>query len=330
MPRFGRATIMPAGRKFRNGFLKVKLARMEYLPRAPTFMLYGGQSEWPTLESVHCETIASRSSLHDWHIRPHRHSGLYQILHLHKGCADVHFEDARHHIHGPAVVEIPQAFVHGFEFDEGCAGHVLTLTYPLLQRLVRSLGPRAATPARPLITPLQSDLAVRQLHLAFRELNDHYRLREPFHQARIEAWLTLIYARLRSLQSDLRQAAVPQSRTLEHFSRFNELLEEHYCVHHAVAWYAERLYMTAAHLNVITRTHAERSPLELIHARLMLEATRSLVYSTLTISELADILGFGDPAHFTRFFRRVTGESPRGFRQRANAQARLAAQGDPA
>lgn len=301
---------------------------MEHLQRAPTFMLYGGQSEWPTLESVHCETIASRSSLHDWHIRPHRHSGLYQILHLHAGGAEVHLEETRYRIRGPAVVEIPQAFVHGFEFDERCSGHVLTMTYPLLLRLVRSLGPQAAAPTQPLITSMASGPAVQQLHLACTELNAHYRLREPFHQARIEAWLTLIYARLRSLQSDLRLAAAPQSRTLEHFSRFNELLEEHYRRQHAVAWYAGRLNMTAAHLNVITRAHAERSPLQLIHGRLILEATRSLIYSTLTIGELADVLGFGDPAHFTRFFRRMTGESPRGFRQRMDVQGPAGLQQD--
>jgi len=84
--------------------------------------------------------------------------------------------------------------------------------------------------------------------------------------------------------------------------------------------------MTAAHLNVITRTHAGKSPLQLIHERLALEAGRSLVYTSMTIGEISDALGFSEPAHFTRFFRKAARESPRAFRQRAWDQGSAAVQ----
>ena len=48
-----------------------------------------------------------------------------------------------------------------------------------------------------------------------------------------------------------------------------------------------------------------------------LEAKRMLVYTSMTISNVADALGFNDPAYFTRFFSRLAGVSPREFRQRA-------------
>jgi AraC family transcriptional activator of pobA len=310
---------------FLNGFLRIKLANMKYFDQAPIFKLYGGREEWSRAERVHCETIASRSRLHNWHIRPHRHSGLYQILYLHRGRAVVCLDEARHAVTGPAIVEVPQAFVHGFEFDENCMGHVVTIAYPLLAHLAQILGPRAAPPAQPVIHALGRGSGTG-LRDAFAHLNAHYLSQDDFRDARIEAWLTLIYARLRSQRSGADPGGPPRARSLEHHTRFSELLESSYTRHHDVAWYAAQMGMTAAHLNVITRTHAGKSPLQLIHERLALEAGRSLVYTSMTIGEISDALGFSEPAHFTRFFRKAAGESPRAFRQRAWDQGSAAVQ----
>ncbi len=47
----------------------------------------------------------------------------------------------------------------------------------------------------------------------------------------------------------------------------------------------------------------------------MLEARRSLAYTRMTVSEVAYSLGFTDPAHFSRLFRKNMGLSPNAFRQ---------------
>ena len=46
---------------------------------------------------------------------------------------------------------------------------------------------------------------------------------------------------------------------------------------------------------------------------------RSLIYTGLTIAEIAYDLGFVDPAYFTRFFAREAGEPPGEFRRRHRA-----------
>ena len=307
---------MRQSRAFLNGFLRNKITNMKYSQQAPVFKLYGGQDEWSREERVHCETIATRSSLHNWHIRPHRHSGLYQVLYLHRGRAIVCLDETHHTVTGPALVEVPQAFVHGFEFDENCTGHVLTIAYPLLMHLVQLLGPRATPPSQPVIHTLEHTSGP-ELHDAFTQLNAQYLSQEDFRDARIEAWLTLIYARLRSRHPGAHTGGRPRARSMEHHARFAELLESAYTTHHDVSWYATQMGMTAAHLNVVTRTHAGKSPLQLIHERLALEAGRNLVYTSMTIGEISDALGFSEPAHFTRFFRKSAGESPRDFRRRA-------------
>ncbi|MEY3722084.1 MAG: hypothetical protein RL618_2603, partial [Pseudomonadota bacterium] len=61
----------------------------------PIFQLYGENRAAPTPDPIHCESIAERSRLHNWEIRPHRHHGLFQLLWLEDGRARCVLDEAR-------------------------------------------------------------------------------------------------------------------------------------------------------------------------------------------------------------------------------------------
>ena len=56
------------------------------------------------------------------------------------------------------------------------------------------------------------------------------------------------------------------------------------------------------------------STLHLLHAAILAEAKRGLLYSARPISDIAYDLGFDDPAYFSRFFTRRAGRTPTQFR----------------
>jgi AraC family transcriptional activator of pobA len=60
----------------------------------PLFHLYGDPPDDSAFDFIHIETIASRSSVHDWTIRAHRHRNLFQILLIEKGGGELSFETA--------------------------------------------------------------------------------------------------------------------------------------------------------------------------------------------------------------------------------------------
>ncbi|KUM43052.1 helix-turn-helix domain-containing protein [Pseudomonas sp. EpS/L25] len=63
--------------------------------------------------------------------------------------------------------------------------------------------------------------------------------------------------------------------------------------------------------------------LAIAHQRLLLQARRNLTFTQAPVAEIAEALGFADPAYFARCFRRGTGQSPLNYRRRAGGQHQL-------
>ena len=61
----------------------------------PVFKLYGEPLGWPTPDLLHSESIAARSRLHHWEIKPHQHAELFQLLYVQRGQAQVEIEGVR-------------------------------------------------------------------------------------------------------------------------------------------------------------------------------------------------------------------------------------------
>jgi len=93
------------------------------------------------------------------------------------------------------------------------------------------------------------------------------------------------------------------------------LVEQHFLEHWPLDRYASRLGLSTPRLNRLVRAERGVSALELIHERLTREACRRLIYIAAPTSRLAAELGFEDPAYFSRFFKRRTGQSPQAYRQ---------------
>jgi AraC family transcriptional activator of pobA len=296
----------------------------------PVYKLYGEQEHWLTPDLIHCESIAARSRLHNWHIKPHQHHGLFQILYLKDGTAKIQLDDCQLEMRGPQVLAVPQMCVHGFRFAHNAGGQVFTLAYPLLDRIGQQLGEGLGGLNRPQIHTLGEDEESAHLRLAFSMLDSEYKRDARFRNMQIESLLGTILVwiarRAQAQRDDASGAGAPRiaGGAARHFGRapmraFFAMVEESYAKHHSVAHYARRIGITAAHLNVLCRQAVNQSALELIHERMLLEAKRNLVYTSMTVSAVSYMLGFSDPAYFTRFFKRQTGMSPKEFRLQAKA-----------
>jgi AraC-like DNA-binding protein len=110
----------------------------------------------------------------------------------------------------------------------------------------------------------------------------------------------------------------PPAHAQEQVRAFNLLLNEHFRQEKTVRYYAERLHLTANHLNAICRRLLDKTASDLIHERVIAEAQRLLTHSAQSVAQIADTLGFDDASYFTRYFRKYVGQTPEPFRQAQN------------
>jgi AraC-like DNA-binding protein len=101
---------------------------------------------------------------------------------------------------------------------------------------------------------------------------------------------------------------------------FRELLEKKYKSIKLVNEYAETLNISAKKLTKSTKSILGKTPKQLINDRVILEAKRLLVYSNLSIKEIAFDLGFAEPTNFSKYFAKHTENSPIEFRKKFDKQ----------
>ncbi len=277
----------------------------------PVFKLYGETAAWPTPDLLHCESIAERSRLHDWEIKPHRHGDLVQLLYVRSGQAELQVEGQTSHVEQPALQVVPTLSVHGFRFSRDVQGQVLTLALPLAEQLGNAFDTRLLQRAACYSVGEAKDFLDR----LFDAIDEEYYAQAPGRELMLQSLLSqlLVWIGRRALQQEQAAASQPD-RGREHLQGFTQLLETHFRQHLPIEHYASALGISAAHLNALCRRLAGQSALQMINQRLLLEAKRCLVYTAMTINQVSDSLGFSEPAYFSRFFKRGTGQSPKTFR----------------
>ena len=100
----------------------------------------------------------------------------------------------------------------------------------------------------------------------------------------------------------------------EALEKFNELLEKNFAGQRSVQFYADELHIHPNHLNYLSKKHTGQSAKETINQHILTEAKYLLTSSSLSIKQIADKLGFENPAYFNVFFRRTLKIPPTQYR----------------
>ncbi|MBI3133703.1 MAG: helix-turn-helix domain-containing protein [Bacteroidetes bacterium] len=128
----------------------------------------------------------------------------------------------------------------------------------------------------------------------------------------ILAYLNLLLSELNSAYFK-NEPVTALNANLSKFAEFKLMVETHLTEHPSINTMAEKLALTTNSLYRIVKEHSGVSPKDFFTNRLMIEAQRKLLYSPLSVKELAYELGFNDPDYFSRFFKKCTGKSVSEF-----------------
>jgi AraC family transcriptional activator of pobA len=282
----------------------------------PSYGLYGESLVNTEPGLVHIEDISDRSKELDWVISAHRHAQLMQILCIFEGSAEVKLDGKASELGQNCFVTIPSSVVHGFKFEPNIKGFVLTLDNSIID-------PDRSTAFKHIINQHQPEVIQAQIsdpeyqrflqyaELIKQEANQQRHDQNDAMTALAQLAVISVYRMIETQQiNNIR--GEEKSHTL---TRFRQLLDEHYREHWSVNQYADQLHVSVSTLSRLCQNFAGESPKAIIQKRILADARRRLMYTRQSIEYIAHNLGFKDQAYFSRFFKKIQGQTPAAYRK---------------
>jgi AraC family transcriptional activator of pobA len=282
----------------------------------PQFLLYGERPEKQEEWFVNIEHIADRCRNMGWQIQPHAHPDSGQVMFVRSGRGVINLEDREVSFDSPVALLLPPRCVHGFRYEVDSDGLTLTIEGTYLAQVNSRLPEFSQLWALPRIIPLDRDSdETTEFYATLRRLEREVESKAVGHVVAAESLLTslcLMLVRCSRLDASREAGATHNETRLA--DRFRELIERHYRQGWHVQDYASAMGSSLSQLRAACVAAAGHHPIKMIHARVVTEAKRNLIFGNMTIEQIAYWLGYSDPAYFTRFFRKEVGKSPSQFR----------------
>jgi AraC family transcriptional activator of pobA len=255
-----------------------------------------------------------------WRTAPHAHPSYGQVNFVRSGRGVMNLEGHSVPFQGPCAMLLPAECVHGLDYELDADRWVVTMEVSYLTQINSKLHEFIQLWALPRVIPLSDD-TVEAFHGLITKLAQELEAKAVGHVVATEALLTslmLILVRNTSLDQAANDGVTRSEIRLA--DRFRELIEQHYRENLQLQNYASMLGVSLVQLRAACAAASGQSPTKMIHARIITEAKRNLIFGDMSMEQIAYWLGFSDAAYFTRFFRKEVGQTPSQFRITARQQ----------
>lgn len=142
--------------------------------------------------------------------------------------------------------------------------------------------------------------------------SDDYLYKKEVVQRYCEAWVLKNISL--SDNAELPELAKPMNRKEQIFHDFLTLLEKFYTQERSISFYADRMCLTPKYLSTIIKDVSGKHGMQWIDEYVLLEAKALLRNSELSVKQVSDELNFPSQSMFGRFFKKMTGYSPKQYK----------------
>jgi AraC-like DNA-binding protein len=248
---------------------------------------------------------------------PHRHD-FYHIVWVVNGRGHHIIDSVRYEVKPNTLFFMAPGQIHDFVLSDDATGFTINFSPEFFALKLHSRQALTDIPIynfEKLTNALYiDDERAHGLHVILDAIIEEYLAEQSGHEEVIWSYLRIFLMKVsRMASSD--SVVDSSSRTLLLSRRFKSVLEKNFGTINQPADYARLLKVTERALNEATRQAFGYTAAQLIRERVMLEAKRLLLHSEISVAEIADHLGFEDPAYFSRCFKKHTSRSPIDFRQ---------------
>jgi AraC-like DNA-binding protein len=247
---------------------------------------------------------------------PHRHD-FYNLIYVKHGSGTHDIDFKRFIVEPNQMFFMNDGQVHEWDLSEDTIGYTLFFKKEFFEVVEKSLSLQAlpffnnGSNDVPLV--VFSDEQSKTIESLFEEIIKELQMNQAYRDSQVKSLLKLILVHsIRIYQPIFKGNG--NTLNVSKIRLFENLIEIHYKNLKSVKDFAGKLNISANYLNAVCKETIGRTAGEMIRDRVILEAKRLLLHSSISVCEAAYYLGYDDCSYFIRLFKKDVGHTPEKFR----------------
>jgi AraC family transcriptional activator of pobA len=247
---------------------------------------------------------------------PHRHD-FYNLIYIKRGSGTHDIDFKRFDVEPNQMFFMNDGQVHEWNLSEDTIGYTLFFKKAFFEVVEKSLSLQAL----PFFNNGSNDIPLvvfseeqsKIIENLFEEIIKELQMNQLYKDSQVKSLLKLILVHSIRIYQPIFKG---KSNTLNvsKIRLFENLIEIHYKNLKSVKDFAGKLSISANYLNAICKETIGKTAGEMIRNRVILEAKRLLLHSSISVCEAAYHLGYDDCSYFIRLFKKDVGRTPEKFR----------------
>lgn len=262
-----------------------------------------------TIQNVTSQNLDATNEI----IHSHRHD-YHSFLLARKGFFIIEVDFERHEIKAPSVIYIHPGQVHRIVIIENVDIYFLGMRDEDINPDYLRILEEDILPSKSLPLDITSYAILNQTIILCAKISD-WRT-DKLYPSVIKDYCNAFVGGVVSRYLEQSRPTSSPSRSNVITREFKLLLESRFISMKRPSDYANALHISTPYLNECIRNATGFSASYHIQQRIILEAKRLLYYSDKSVKEIAIELGYGDYAYFSRLFKKSTGTTALGFRNK--------------
>ena len=293
-----------------------KIIGVDYM-RSKLFFkgIYGDNAIDMVRDIIHITPMETTGKRHEWFIKPHAHSDLFQIFVVESGSLELLLNDQSQIVDSVSFFSIPKNISHGLRMNPDMKGWVISLYDKSLENMLKLDSDIINKMDEIHISKLsEEDKLINDAFTTIHKCIDEYYSDLPGKQHALQYLVGMMLLRLYRVSVTSSAVNVSDNKNKIYYRRFVQLIKEMKSFKVGVEEYATRLNISSGHLNRICKDVSGLSPKDVVINFFIDEAKIYLRNFEMSIAEISYELDIEDPAYFTRLFKKRTELTPKEFR----------------
>lgn len=254
-------------------------------------------------------------------VEAHRHD-YYHILFIQSGQGTHTIDFKTYAIQANSLFFVSPGQAHALEMSANTEAYVITFdtAFYLLNNKTHQLSDYPffhSMSNTPVIHLPDKDEKAQHL---INEMLEEYEAAEESAANVLQAFLEILLLRASRLYKGTFTNSA-HSHSEHQIRKLEGLIDKYFRTHKKLDEYASMMSLSPKHLNALCKKSVNKTVTNLIHERSILEAKRLLLFTDLSISEIAFDLGFADKSYFMRFFKKHQKRTADEFRKQQSRDA---------